>query len=111
MTVTEVKRFPCNTEIECAWVRFVREAIILGARYHVFVGSDRSDFVIAVRNADVELCAAWALGVLCDLLIRSEAEQAEGDDRWVTIGYERLLWLGRSAGVVPMLVVAEREVA
>ncbi len=106
MTGTETGRnetasLPCNTRTECAFLRFVREATILGTRHGVFEGRDHSDLVRAVRAADVEMCTALSLGVVVSLLVKSEAETRNRTGRWHTAAYLHLRNLGREALVIP----------
>ena|ERR1041384_7251798 len=96
-----VNTLPCNTAVECAFLAFVREALLLGTSHGVFTGRDRLDYVAMLRAADVELCRANALGVVVALKSLSEREIAARTGRSHTAAYVNLLHLGRAAGVIP----------
>jgi hypothetical protein len=94
--------FRCDTVVECAWLRFVREALILGRSHLVLCGAARAQLVAAIRAADVELCTAIALGVLEALRaahMLALSERCAG--AWHGAAYANLLQSGRAARVVP----------
>lgn len=106
-TTPAPRTFPCNTDAQRAFLCFVREALILGARHEVFDSSDRLMMVLAIRAADIELCTAHALGVVVALLLKSEAEISSTQGiYWHTAGYLNLRNLGRAAGVIPYEVLS-----
>jgi hypothetical protein len=92
---------PCNTDAQCAFLRFVREAIILGTRHGIFEGNDRRDFVRAVRAADIEACTDFALGVVCEFLVRSNPVTDHCGHRFYLAPYLYLRDLGRQANIIP----------
>jgi hypothetical protein len=90
---------PCNTAVDCAFLRFVRESIILGSKRGLFNGDDRRTFVAAVRRGDVESCTDWALGVVVELLIRSQPVTGHP---FYLAPYLYLRDLGRQARIIPV---------
>ena len=92
---------PCNTATECAFLRFLREAVILGSKHGVFQGMDRSALVKAIRAADVEMATDLALGVVVGLMVKSEEEEVRRIGRANTAAYINLRDLGRQARVIP----------
>jgi len=97
---------PCNTSLDRARLRFIREARCLGVTHEVLEGRDQLEFAAAVRAADLELCLEFAMGVLVSLLTKSEREIAGRCGRWHTAAYLNLLASARAAGCVPHDTIA-----
>jgi len=101
VNTTAIRRFPCSSAREHAFIRFIREARIAGLRHGIMDPADRSRFARAIREVDLEMCEALALGVLTALLTESELEIRERRGRSATASYINLLMIAREAGVVP----------
>lgn len=99
-TQTTVATLPCNTATQCAFIRFVREALVLGDKHGIFADGDRHEMVLAIRAADVEACEQFALGVVLELYLRTTTQDAYA--RWITASYLSLRDLGRQARIIPM---------